>query len=93
MSRPRNAGKLPSRIPPEALPAVPAPKAPAARSTRASKRRKQPHIVDGDARRSMIAEAAYFRAERRNFADGGAFDDWIEAENQIDRLLDLDSER
>lgn len=93
MSKPRNAGKLPARIPPEGSPAVPRQKTPTARSTRASKHRKQPHVVDGDARRSMIAEAAYFRAERRNFADGGAFDDWIEAENQIDRLLDLDSER
>ena len=93
MSKPRNAGKPRSRTPPEAPPEAPEPKIPVARSTRASKHRKQPHVVDGGARRSMIAEAVYSRAERRNSVDRSVFDDGIEAENQIDRLLDLDSER
>jgi len=34
----------------------------------------------------MVAEAAYFRAERRGFATGGEVDDWIQAEIEIDRL-------
>jgi hypothetical protein len=35
----------------------------------------------------MIAEAAYFVAERRGFAGGGELDDWLLAEAEIDRLL------
>lgn len=38
-------------------------------------------------RKRMIAEAAYYRAERRGFATGGELDDWIEAETEIDRLI------
>ncbi|OGA44666.1 MAG: hypothetical protein A3G24_08255 [Betaproteobacteria bacterium RIFCSPLOWO2_12_FULL_62_13] len=44
-------------------------------------------------RRRMIAEAAYFRAERRGFAVGGELDDWIQAEAEIDRLSELGSSR
>jgi hypothetical protein len=36
-------------------------------------------------RQRMIAEAAYYRAERRGFAPGEALHDWLEAENDIDR--------
>jgi hypothetical protein len=35
----------------------------------------------------MIAEAAYFRAEKRGFARGRALDDWLLAEAEIGRLL------
>jgi predicted nucleic acid-binding Zn-ribbon protein len=35
----------------------------------------------------MIAESAYFRAEKRGFKEGRVIDDWIEAEAEIDRLL------
>lgn len=38
-------------------------------------------------RRRMIAEAAYYRAERRGFAVGGELDDWVQSEAEIDRLL------
>lgn len=31
----------------------------------------------------MIAEAAYFRAERRGFQGGCPVDDWLEAEHEI----------
>jgi len=31
----------------------------------------------------MIAEAAYFRAERRGFADGSEVQDWLEAVEEI----------
>jgi hypothetical protein len=33
-----------------------------------------------EARRQRIAERAYRRAERRNFAPGGELDDWLAAE-------------
>jgi Txe/YoeB family toxin of Txe-Axe toxin-antitoxin module len=39
----------------------------------------------------MIAEAAYFKAERRGFDGGDAVRDWCEAEAEIDaRLLQLE---
>jgi hypothetical protein len=44
--------------------------------------------VDAQARRAMVAQAAYFRAEKRGFDGGGEFDDWIEAEREIARMLD-----
>jgi Protein of unknown function (DUF2934) len=35
----------------------------------------------------MIAEAAYFRAETRGFVGGDAARDWLEAEAEIDKIL------
>jgi DNA repair ATPase RecN len=43
--------------------------------------------VAPDERRRMIAEAAYFRAERRGFKDGDAVRDWCEAEAEVDARL------
>jgi len=44
----------------------------------------RPNTVE---RHEMICVAAYYRAERRGFAPGGAEDDWIAAEAEIDRLI------
>lgn len=44
---------------------------------------------NGDVRRIMTAEAAYFRAEHRGFTGGNELDDWLEAEREIARMLDL----
>ncbi|MGB5733039.1 MAG: DUF2934 domain-containing protein [Thiohalocapsa sp.] len=38
-------------------------------------------------REHMVANAAYYLAERRSFAPGGEQDDWRLAERQIDRML------
>jgi hypothetical protein len=38
-------------------------------------------------RQSMIAKAAYLRAERRNFAPGHELEDWLAAETEVDRQL------
>lgn len=46
-------------------------------------------IVSPEERYQMIAAAAYWRAERRNFTAGGALDDWIAAEAEIDAKLEL----
>ena len=35
----------------------------------------------------MIAEAAYFRSEKRGFVGGDVAQDWQEAEAEIDRIL------
>jgi hypothetical protein len=38
-------------------------------------------------RRRMIAEAAYYIAQRRGFADGFELDDWLLAETEVDARL------
>ena len=38
-------------------------------------------------RAALIAEAAYFRAERRGFAPGHETEDWLGAEAEVDALL------
>jgi Protein of unknown function (DUF2934) len=43
-------------------------------------------IADPARRRAMIAEAAYYRAERRDFAPGHELDDWLEAEAELARV-------
>lgn len=36
-----------------------------------------------EALRAMVAEAAYFRAERRGFLPGAEMDDWLSAEAEV----------
>jgi Protein of unknown function (DUF2934) len=43
--------------------------------------------VTADARRGLIAEGAYLRAERRAFAPGHETEDWLAAEAEVDALL------
>jgi hypothetical protein len=43
-----------------------------------------PSSGDREARRRRVAEAAYYRAERRGFAPGGDLSDWLEAEKEIE---------
>lgn len=38
--------------------------------------------------RTMVAEAAYYRAQRRGFSGGSAEQDWFEAEEEIRRSLE-----
>ncbi|MBM0107432.1 DUF2934 domain-containing protein [Steroidobacter sp. S1-65] len=38
-----------------------------------------------DSREARIAEAAYWRAERRGFAPGHELEDWLSAEREIDQ--------
>ena len=35
-------------------------------------------------RRQMVAEAAYYRAEKRNFEPGHELEDWLEAEAELE---------
>lgn len=46
--------------------------------------------LDGEDRLRLIAEAAYFRAEQRDFAPGQELDDWLAAEIEVDALLNGD---
>jgi hypothetical protein len=49
---------------------------------------KKPGISD-EHRYHMIAEAAYYRAEKRGFDGGDTLHDWYEASNEIDKALQL----
>lgn len=46
-----------------------------------------PTPIDAAARREMVAQAAYFRAEKRAFAPGFELEDWLEAEREIARTF------
>jgi hypothetical protein len=43
--------------------------------------------VTPEARRALIAERAYLRAEKRGFVPGRETEDWLAAEVEIDLLL------
>ena len=43
--------------------------------------------IDPEVRRQLVAAEAYFRAERRGFAAGREFEDWIAAERAVDVRL------
>lgn len=43
--------------------------------------------VGPDLRHRMISEAAYRRFVDRGYSDGDDFDDWLEAEMEVDHLL------
>ncbi len=71
-------------------PATAAPSAGKAKAGNLARRVAQPApqpAVDADTRRMMIAEAAYYFAEKRGFAPGGELQDWLEAETQIQARL------
>ncbi len=49
----------------------------------------RPYRATPEERQRMIAEAAYYRAERRGFVAGDPMRDWLEAEAEIDAKLGL----
>lgn len=71
---------------PRAVKAAPV-KAPAQTKARAASPAKKTGVVTPRERLHLIAEAAYFRAERRAFRPGDDLADWLEAEAEIDTLL------
>ena len=55
-------------------------------------RRRKPsaaRAAEPTRRRAMIAEAAYYRAERRGFEPGHELEDWLQAEAEIGRTMAL----
>jgi hypothetical protein len=44
-------------------------------------------VVGPEQRAALIAEAAFFRAEKRSFAPGHETEDWLAAEAEVDALL------
>ncbi len=81
-------GKAKQAAPISAQPELAAGQAPAAKTrTRAAKTRLPANSPTDEERQRFVAEAAYFRAERRGFTQGGELDDWLEAEAEIDARL------
>ena len=56
-------------------------------ASRGNPERKHPPRISPEQRERIVAEAAYFIAERRGFAAGQELDDWLEAEAQVNRTL------
>jgi hypothetical protein len=61
----------------------------ASRSPRQKSAAKAPVPIDPEQRLAMIAQAAYFRAERRGFTPGYEAEDWLAAESEVDTALTL----
>lgn len=83
------------RIPAPSNPADPA--LPEAAAVRPPPRARKPPIVtprrvevSADARRALIAERAFLRAERRGFQPGQEREDWLAAEQEVDALLKVE---
>lgn len=80
---------LPVRTKRPATRKAPIVSSPASRKTRSGAAPEPPSELapdparESDAQRAMIAELAYFRAERRGFAPGGELQDWLEAEAEV----------
>jgi hypothetical protein len=68
-------------------------KAPAGRVSSAKKAaaragtKRVARSISADERIRMISEAAYYRAEQRDFRGGDPERDWLEAEAEVDALL------
>jgi hypothetical protein len=80
---PRTAAATPPAAPAEKVAAPRRSAAPKGADSEAATR----ITVSEDARRAMIAQAAYLRAERRGFTPGGEVEDWLAAEAEVDALL------
>jgi hypothetical protein len=81
--KPRSSRKAPAAA--KTTPASSRAKSPqtqASAETPAGSARPRPRLTPEEMHR-MIAEAAYYRAERRGFAPGGEELDWFEAEAEL----------
>jgi DUF2934 family protein len=90
---PEGAGRAAETAPapreyrPAAAVVPPRPAAGPALSIRESREIRIRPAVSTEERAHMIAEAAYFRAQRRGFRNGDPVRDWAEAEAEIDAML------
>ena len=55
--------------------------------TTPARRNDKNRTVHPEVREQMIAESAYYRAHGRGFIPGYEVQDWLAAEDEIDRLL------
>jgi hypothetical protein len=83
-TRPRTGtGRTKKPTPAAAAPATP--QEPTEVTASRLERREIPSF--SESREARIAEAAYWRAERRGFVAGQELDDWLAAEREIDEDL------
>jgi len=88
MATRRTTGPTRTESPPPAEKAAPRRRAEPVKPAAAPPAVATPRLtVSEEARRAMIAEAAYLRAERRGFATGNEEEDWLAAEAEVDALL------
>ena len=82
--KPARRRAAPKAAPKPAAAATPEPRtvAPVAMATAPARR-----AVSAGERWRMVAEAAYYRANRRGFGPGDPVRDWVEAEAEIDAQL------
>lgn len=77
-------------MPREKSPSSPTPRKTAPRKVEAAIGATAPsfnQFVGPEQRAALIAEAAFFRAEKRGFAPGREFEDWLAAESEVDAEL------
>jgi hypothetical protein len=48
---------------------------------------EEPPSITPEQRHRSIAEAAYYRAQQRGFANGNPIDDWLHAEREVNSTL------
>lgn len=60
---------------------------PASSKVTATKPKAPKLKVTPEQRHFMVAEAAYYRTERRGFEGGYEWQDWMDAEMEIDRMI------
>ena len=65
-------------------------KATAKPAARPAKARVAKQVVSPVERWTMVAKAAYYRAQERGFMTGNPMDDWLEAEKDIDAQYEVD---
>jgi hypothetical protein len=73
----------------KAAPKTNARSAPAPSSARQGNGEKPPNSATGISahqRQLLVAQLAYFRAERRGFAPGNELQDWLEAEAEVEMI-------
>ena len=74
-------------MPREKSPSTPTPKRAPRKPTVKLQTKKTAAIVSVaglEKRTALIAEAAFFRAEKRGFAPGSELEDWLAAESEVD---------
>lgn len=65
----------------------PAPKGVARPQVRKSSTEKPSPQVSSEDLQRLVAEAAYYRAQKRGFEPGYELQDWVEAEAEVKRLI------
>ncbi len=79
--RPAKA-KAATKLPPRSLIATPRPGKEAGVEPQRTVK-----ALSSEERWRLIAQAAYYRAEKRGFAPGGELQDWVEAEAEVQRMI------